>query len=162
MIEANAWAPQASSTMLDTPVSGLTTDQQIILTHCDLIRQNILVQEQTDNDGNGQRRFQFTGIVDWELSGWFPKYWEYAAYFVDGLWEDDWEDRFESIINPYPLEAAMLSPRLITIPPTTILKCGSSISRGVRDLLCAKCRAVHLRQELSNPFYAFVAMTTPA
>ena len=97
-----------SSEWFERQLIRTLADQQIILTHCDLIRQNILVQEQTDNDGNGQWWFQLTGIVDWELSGWYPKYWEYAAYFVDGLWEGDWEHRFESIIDPYPLEAAML------------------------------------------------------
>ena len=68
------------------------------------------MQEQTNTDGNSQRQFQLTGIVDWELSGWYPKYWEYAADFVDALWEGDWEDRFESIVDPHPLEAAMLPP----------------------------------------------------
>lgn len=80
--------------------------QRSIFTHCDLIRQNIIVQEYTDNDG--QKQVKLSGIVDWELSGWYPEYWEYAAYFVDALWEGDWEDRFESIIDPYPLESAML------------------------------------------------------
>lgn len=52
----------------------------LVLTHGDLAARNILVK-----DG------KITGIVDWEYSGFFPEYMEYArAFHMNGVWEDDW------------------------------------------------------------------------
>ncbi|KAK2606302.1 hypothetical protein QQS21_003350 [Conoideocrella luteorostrata] len=48
----------------------LRTNHRIVLTHCDLAPRNILVE-----DG------KITGLVDWEDSGWYPKYWEYVKFF---------------------------------------------------------------------------------
>ncbi|KAI0532884.1 hypothetical protein GGR58DRAFT_517372 [Xylaria digitata] len=43
-----------------------------------------------------------------EDAGWYPSYWEYAACFVDFEWFDDWPEKIECIVDPYPLESAML------------------------------------------------------
>lgn len=82
-------------------------DHPSVFTHCDLVKQNIIVQEQVDNDGNTEKLFKVTGIVDWELAGWYPRYWEYGILFANLLW-DDWNARVETFIDPFPLEAAML------------------------------------------------------
>ena len=42
----------------------------IVLTHGDLAAWNILVDEKTH---------RLVGIIDWEYSGWYPEYWEYAC-----------------------------------------------------------------------------------
>ncbi|KAK3310754.1 kinase-like domain-containing protein [Chaetomium strumarium] len=46
----------------------------IVMTHGDLSRRNILVHE----DG------RLAGVVDWEHAGWYPTYWEYTS-FLYGL-----------------------------------------------------------------------------
>ncbi|KAL2256903.1 hypothetical protein VTK26DRAFT_953 [Humicola hyalothermophila] len=46
----------------------------IVLTHGDLSRRNIIV----DEDG------KLAGIVDWEHAGWYPTYWEFTS-FMYGL-----------------------------------------------------------------------------
>jgi hypothetical protein len=35
-------------------------------------------------------------IVDWEVAGWYPSYWEYAAAFAF-KWEDGWLERVEEV-----------------------------------------------------------------
>jgi hypothetical protein len=42
------------------------------MTHSDLYPRNILVQL------DSMSTLQITGLVDWELSGAYPEYWEYV------------------------------------------------------------------------------------
>jgi aminoglycoside phosphotransferase (APT) family kinase protein len=39
-----------------------------VFTHGDIAPRNIMVDESA----------HITGIIDWELAGWYPEYWEYA------------------------------------------------------------------------------------
>jgi aminoglycoside phosphotransferase len=57
-----------------------------VLTHCDLVPRNILV------DGA-----KITGIVDWEFAGWYPEYWEYAT-----MNHQEWDNMVSSFIEPHP------------------------------------------------------------
>ncbi|KAL2885058.1 Phosphotransferase enzyme family protein [Ceratocystis lukuohia] len=80
-----------------------------VLTHGDLQRKNILVEQIcVDGTSEGERWFRVSAVLDWEDAGWYPSYWEYAALFVDFEWHDDWPEKVESILDPYLLEAAML------------------------------------------------------
>jgi hypothetical protein len=45
-----------------------SSDSNFVLTHCDLSARNIMVEDD-----------KITGILDWEHSGFFPKYMEYAT-----------------------------------------------------------------------------------
>ncbi|QDS70316.1 hypothetical protein FKW77_008407 [Venturia effusa] len=81
-------------------------DHRSTFTHSDLHRQNILVDKVATSDGVG--RFVVSGIVDWESAGWYPSYWEYAASLIDFQWGDDWPEKYELAVDPWPLEAAML------------------------------------------------------
>ncbi|EIT80756.1 kinase-like domain-containing protein [Aspergillus flavus] len=83
-------------------------DHLSTFTHCDLVKQNIMVQELPQTDRHTDRKFKVTGIIDWELPGWYPRYWEYAAFFADFLWEGERGKMFETFIDPWPLEAALL------------------------------------------------------
>ncbi|KAL2005975.1 hypothetical protein VTN00DRAFT_9629 [Thermoascus crustaceus] len=76
-------------------------------THSDLHRQNILIQQTTD-PLSGNKHYTIAAIIDWETAGWYPAYWEYAAAFALFQWVDDWPEKFEKIVDPWPLEAAML------------------------------------------------------
>lgn len=60
-----------------------------VLTHGDLAARNIIV-----NDG------RITGIVDWEHSGFFPDYMEYAAAMSIGNHEDWWQAVLAEILEP--------------------------------------------------------------
>ena len=57
----------------------LRTDHRLVLTHADLHPRNILVQEQQQSETERTHGdFRITGIIDWELAGWYPSYWEYV------------------------------------------------------------------------------------
>ncbi|KJK64322.1 Phosphotransferase enzyme family protein [Aspergillus parasiticus SU-1] len=73
-------------------------DHPSTFTHSDLLKQNIMVQELPQSDGHSARQFEVTGIIDWEMAGWYPRYWEYAAFFVDSFWAGEWEKKIESFI----------------------------------------------------------------
>lgn len=67
-----------------------SSESNFVLTHCDLSARNIMVE-----DG------KITGILDWEHSGFFPKYMEYATAMeiCDGH-EDWWRPVLKEILEP--------------------------------------------------------------
>lgn len=76
-------------------------------THGDLYRENILVKR-VNNPTSAIEEYQIAAIIDWETAGWYPSYWEYAYIFPLFQWVDDWPASVEDIIDPWPLEAALL------------------------------------------------------
>ncbi|KAE8419785.1 kinase-like domain-containing protein [Aspergillus pseudocaelatus] len=67
-----------------------TGEQTFVLTHGDLAARNIMVK-----DG------KITGIVDWEYSGLFPEYMEYAmATVIHDCQEDWWKPHLKEILEP--------------------------------------------------------------
>lgn len=60
-------------------VEAMPRHEHIVLTHGDLVPRNILVRDRN-----------VVGIVDWEMGGFFPEYWEYAKahFFTD--YEHPW------------------------------------------------------------------------
>ncbi|KAI1131114.1 kinase-like protein [Nemania abortiva] len=56
-----------------------------VFTHADLAPRNIMVDESCT----------ITGLIDWEFSGWYPDYWEYAKTQVQWLRRDwiHWMDK---------------------------------------------------------------------
>jgi aminoglycoside phosphotransferase (APT) family kinase protein len=52
--------------------SKLGTGHQIVMTHSDIRPQNILVRY------TAPRTIKITGLIDWEVSGAYPEYWEYV------------------------------------------------------------------------------------
>ena len=72
---------------------------KIVLTHNDIAPRNILV-----------RNANVVGIVDWELSGFYPEYWEYVKAFCFPDWKSSWikEGVVDRILDPYLLELAYI------------------------------------------------------
>ncbi|KAK2874976.1 hypothetical protein FQN49_001893 [Arthroderma sp. PD_2] len=72
---------------------------KIVLTHNDLSPRNILV-----------RNAKVVAIVDWELSGFYPAYWEYVKAYFWPDWESPWvtEGIVDKIIEPFTLELAYM------------------------------------------------------
>ena len=50
-----------------------------------------------------------TGMVDWEYSGWYPEYWEFARALYIWQWQNDWIESLVQILHPYYPEYAMHS-----------------------------------------------------
>jgi thiamine kinase-like enzyme len=77
--------------------------------HSDLQRKNIIVREIPSGDKNTSTEETYVvSIVDWEVAGWYPSYWEYAAAFFAFKWEDDWLERVEEVIDAWGAETAMI------------------------------------------------------
>lgn len=57
--------------------SFLRNDHQIVFTHADLHPRNVMVSISGGSDPKGGT-VKVTGILDWEMSGWYPVYWEYV------------------------------------------------------------------------------------
>lgn len=70
----------------------------IYFTHGDLRPPNIMVK-----DG------YVVAIIDWELSGWYPEYWEFAKALLIWRWQNDWTDYLMQILQPYHAEYFMHS-----------------------------------------------------
>ena len=80
-------------------------------THSDLHPQNVIVSETGGEGGEEdeeEKVYSVAAIIDWEKAGWYPDYWEYAASFVDLQWDDDWPEKYETVVEPWPLQAALL------------------------------------------------------
>ena len=69
--------------------SRLRNDHPIVLTHGQLHPENIMVRwtvppELSETFETYDMEFTLTGILDWEMSGWYPAYWEYVTAFRKG------------------------------------------------------------------------------
>ncbi|KAH7354217.1 kinase-like domain-containing protein [Plectosphaerella cucumerina] len=71
----------------------------IVMTHNDLEPRNILV-----------RGSEAVALLDWELSGYYPEYWEYCKAMRRPNWESGWvRDRaLERVIKPYRMELSVI------------------------------------------------------
>ncbi|KAK4034894.1 kinase-like domain-containing protein [Parachaetomium inaequale] len=71
-----------------------------VMTHGDLVPRNILVK-----DGH------VVGIVDWEMAGFYPPYWEYVKGHLLADFEHPWmQERVldQILLTPYPIELGLL------------------------------------------------------
>jgi hypothetical protein len=73
-------------------------DHEIILTHGDISPRNIIVQGS-----------KVVAILDWEMAGFYPEYWEYAKALYRPAWESDWikDKAVNTILEPYLTELAV-------------------------------------------------------
>jgi thiamine kinase-like enzyme len=78
-----------------------------MFTHGDLYRENVLVREVVDSVTN-EEEYEVAALVDWEAAGWYPSYWEYAHIFPLLQWIGNWPAYVENILDPFPLEGAMM------------------------------------------------------
>ncbi|EHA25323.1 hypothetical protein ASPNIDRAFT_42318 [Aspergillus niger ATCC 1015] len=108
----------------------MATDHRLVMTHADLHPRNIMVTltpcspgtnevdglclqastalAGTDDLPSGQ--VTITGIIDWEMCGWYPEYWEYLKALntpFGGGEFDDWWKYLPPIIGTWPREHAV-------------------------------------------------------
>ena len=89
----NSWCAMVSRFL--TSLTG----HEIILTHNDLAPRNILLR-----DGN------IVAILDWELCGFYPDYWEYVKTYLWADWSSAWicEGLPDQVLEPKIQELAYL------------------------------------------------------
>ncbi len=87
----------------DTLLSMLPRSNVSVFAHGDIAPRNIMV----DESGH------ITGIIDWELAGWYPDYWEYANIMKpsqDKDWQS-WMDR--TAIQRWDLSGIIAARRVL-------------------------------------------------
>ncbi|EWG53934.1 hypothetical protein FVEG_12260 [Fusarium verticillioides 7600] len=74
-------------------------DHDIVLTHGDFDPRNILVQGD-----------KVVAILDWEMSGYYPTYWEYGKALLRPEWESVWSrsKAVDKILEPFHNELAVM------------------------------------------------------
>ncbi|CAK1359988.1 hypothetical protein CB0940_06103 [Cercospora beticola] len=91
-VQSNAWVE-----MVVGFVESLPT-HDIVLTHSDFHPRNIIVRDD-----------KVVAILDWELAGFYPAYWEYVKANYLPNWDDVWvkERVTDRILERYPVEHAI-------------------------------------------------------
>jgi thiamine kinase-like enzyme len=75
---------------------------QIVFTHADLQGRNIIVRR-TDSDIEGHSKIELT-IIDWEMSGWYPEYWEFCNSLIMNTFATEWNDIIQDTLDVYTNE----------------------------------------------------------
>ncbi|KAF3287394.1 hypothetical protein TWF970_007118 [Orbilia oligospora] len=80
-------------------VQDILKGHKIVLTHGDFLPRNILVK-----DG------KVVAILDWEMAGWYPEYWEYTKIMYRPPYLKSWfkDGMVNKLIKPYYAELAVL------------------------------------------------------
>lgn len=80
--------------------SQLRDEYRIVLSHCDLHPRNILVMDSPDDT------VHISAIIDWEMGGWYPEYWEmYKALNTRGGNDSsDWWEHLPEVILGFDRE----------------------------------------------------------
>jgi len=73
----------------------LADDHGIVFTHADLCGDHIFVEPTTG---------KITGLIDWEMAGWWPAYWEYAKSQFGGRYQTWWTTLVANFLHPYQHE----------------------------------------------------------
>jgi hypothetical protein len=102
--------PRISSQHCELLRSKMKDDHRIVFTHGDLHPRNIMVARDTEAE-----TVTITGLLEWELGGWYPEHWEYVKALntlstLDGD-EDtalaDWWMYLPPVITSYDAEWAL-------------------------------------------------------
>lgn len=68
-----------------------------VFTHGDLNPSNILIRDD-----------KIVGIIDWEMAGWYPHYWEYTSLKIGSeVVNPVWDDNIDKFLSPLPDELKM-------------------------------------------------------
>jgi len=81
-------------------------DHPPVFTHADFQRKNVMIRTSSKLPANQVGEPSYSDpeivIIDWEFSGWYPSYWEYArTIFACGKWDDDWNIWVDNILEPF-------------------------------------------------------------
>lgn len=90
---------------VDTLLDMLPRSQISVFTHGDIAPRNIMIN----------KRGRITGILDWELAGWYPSYWEYANLMkpsTDKDWQS-WMDRTAPPTQKWDLSGIIAARRVL-------------------------------------------------
>ena len=68
-------------------------------------------EEVANLNGSEKKRIRITALVDWEMSGWYPEYWEFVKALSTINMRGDLSDWFEYLptdaIGTWPVELSI-------------------------------------------------------
>jgi len=76
-----------------------------VFTHGDLQDRNLIVS-QVGKREDGHRLFKLT-LIDWELSGWFPDYWDFCLAACNNVGGQGWQELIHAGLDLYSKEYPM-------------------------------------------------------
>ncbi|KAL3246608.1 hypothetical protein ABHI18_012657, partial [Aspergillus niger] len=89
----------------------MATDHRLMMIHADLHPRNIMGSTAlAGTDDLPSEQVTITGIIDWEMCGWYPEYWEYLKALntpFGGGEFDDWWKYLPPIIGTWSREHAV-------------------------------------------------------
>ncbi|KAK8246895.1 kinase-like domain-containing protein [Phyllosticta capitalensis] len=83
--------------LLRTLMARTLKDHRIVFTHGDLQPKNIMVHC-TGRTEQGNRTFDVK-LIDWEISGWYPDYWEFCNATVARGFRPEWMEMVQRILS---------------------------------------------------------------
>ncbi|KAF2208110.1 hypothetical protein CERZMDRAFT_114825 [Cercospora zeae-maydis SCOH1-5] len=107
LLERNG-RPDFKALHYEAHLPGVLSDFRPTLTHADVHKTNIMVAEIPGE--SGERSFNVM-LVDWELAGWYPDFWEFfcaSSSFDLVYWEEDWCWRVEQFLQVWPAKTTMM------------------------------------------------------
>jgi aminoglycoside phosphotransferase (APT) family kinase protein len=93
--------PQSSIRLFRAILSNMPT-HRIVFTHADLQGRNIIARR-TNSDIEGHGKLELT-IIDWEMSGWYPEYWEFCNSLIFNTFATEWNDIIQDTLDVYTNE----------------------------------------------------------
>ncbi|KFY66537.1 hypothetical protein V496_02006 [Pseudogymnoascus sp. VKM F-4515 (FW-2607)] len=73
----------------------LADNHGVVFTHADLCGDHIFVEPTTG---------RITGIIDWEMAGWWPAYWEYTKSRFGNRYQTWWKTLLGHVLDPHERE----------------------------------------------------------
>lgn len=98
--------PPSHLSLLRLLMTTTLRDHHIVFTHGDLQPKNIMVDRMGTKE-NGNSIFKIK-IIDWEISGWYPEYWEFCNATISGRFRPHWLEVIQQILQVYPTEYLMM------------------------------------------------------
>ncbi|KAI2735148.1 hypothetical protein DTO013E5_9489 [Penicillium roqueforti] len=92
--------------LLKEMVNRTLKNHRIVFTHGDLQPKNIIV-ERKGVCNNGDADFKVT-LIDWNLSGWYPEFWDFCNSTLYCQMKPDWLELIPDIFDQYPIEYLMM------------------------------------------------------
>ncbi|CAG8975859.1 hypothetical protein HYALB_00010255 [Hymenoscyphus albidus] len=96
--------PPGKAVFYERTLPHVLCDHPPVFTHGDLQRKNIIISRLPNVDENSAVVDDEMEVVllDWEVSGWYPSYWEHARAMQGcGHFEDDWHYWLGQIVDEY-------------------------------------------------------------
>nr|POF17010.1 hypothetical protein CFP56_57826 [Quercus suber] len=93
--------------LLQKVVDATLKGHRTVFTHADLQPRNIMVRR-TGATESGSRVKLDVIIIDWEMSGWYPEYFEFCSATVWDSLHPEWLGAVQKMMTIYPAEYLMM------------------------------------------------------